>query len=175
MGGARAQATFDAVLRACGESAACRKSHPDPAATLTAIAAALGPVGRDVDAVDPRTGMVTRLHLTFDGVLALLQPLLYTPDASSLLPEMLGLAAAGDYGPLFAATQSTNTNPVEQAERRAALFRHLRRGRSTHHTGARDGGARRPDHARHCAKRDRRVQRVAAGPPARGFRATGRE
>ena len=58
--------------------------------------------------------MVTRLHLTFDGVLALLQPLLYTPDSSSLLPEMLGLAAAGDYGPLFAATQSTNTNPVEQ-------------------------------------------------------------
>jgi len=108
------EATFDAVLRACGESAACRKSHPDPAATLTAIAAALGPVGRDIDAVDSRTGVVTRLHLTFDGVLALLQPLLYTPDASSLLPEMLRLAAAGDYGPLFAATQSTNTNPLEQ-------------------------------------------------------------
>jgi len=108
------QSTFDAVLRVCGESAACRKSHPDPATTLTTIAGALGPTGREVDAVDPRTGMVTRLHLTFDGVLALLQPLLYTPDSSSLLPEMLALAAAGDYGPLFAATQSANTNPVEQ-------------------------------------------------------------
>ena len=108
------QTTFDAVLRACGESPACRKDHPNPAATLTTIAGALGPTGREVDAVDPRTGAVTRLHLTFDGVLALLQPLLYTPDSSSLLPEMLGLAAAGDYGPLFAATQATNTNPVEQ-------------------------------------------------------------
>ena len=40
---------------------------------------------REVEAVDPRTGMIRRLHLTFDGVLALLQPLLYTPDSSSLL------------------------------------------------------------------------------------------
>jgi pimeloyl-ACP methyl ester carboxylesterase len=108
------QATFDAVLRACGESPACRKSHPDPAATLATIAGSLGPAGRDVEGVDPRTGKVTRLHLTFDGLLGLLQPLLYTPEAASLLPEMLGLAATGDYGPLFAATQSTNTNPVEQ-------------------------------------------------------------
>ena len=108
------KATFDAVLRACGESPACRNRHPDPAATLTAIAASLGPLGRAVDTVEPRTGRITRLHLTFDGVLGLLQPLLYTPEASSLLPEMLGLAAAGDYGPLFAATQSTTANPVEQ-------------------------------------------------------------
>ena len=108
------QATFDAVLRACSELPACRTRHPDPAATLDNIAASLGPTGRDIDAVDPRTGEISPLHLTFDGVLALLQPLLYTPEASSLLPEMLGLAAAGDYGPLFAATQSTSTNPVEQ-------------------------------------------------------------
>jgi len=107
-------ATFDAVLRACGESPACRSRHPDPAATLNTIAASLGPAGREIDAVDPRTGESSPVHLTFDVVLALLQPLLYTPEASSLLPEMLGLAAAGDYGPLFAATQSTSANPVEQ-------------------------------------------------------------
>jgi pimeloyl-ACP methyl ester carboxylesterase len=106
--------TFDAVLRACGESPACARRHPDPAAILNVIAASLGPGGRNVEAVDPRTGQTSTLHLTFDGVLALLQPLLYTPEASSLLPELLGLAAVGDYGPLFAATQSTSTNPVEQ-------------------------------------------------------------
>jgi pimeloyl-ACP methyl ester carboxylesterase len=108
------QATFDAVLRACGESPACRKSHPDPAAAMATIAKALGPAGRDIDSIDPRTGKVTRLHLTFDGVLGLLQPLIYAPETSSLLPEMLGLAAAGDFGPLFAATQSTNTNFAEK-------------------------------------------------------------
>ncbi len=108
------QATFDRVLGACRDSPACRKRHPDPAALLAEIANALGPAGRDIDAVDPRTGKVTRLHLTFDGALALLQPLIYAPESSSMLPEMLGLAAAGDFGPLFAATQSTSTNLAEQ-------------------------------------------------------------
>ncbi len=42
------QATLDAVLRACSDSPPCRTAHPDPAATLTTIAASLGPMGRDV-------------------------------------------------------------------------------------------------------------------------------
>jgi len=108
------QATYDAVLRACGESPACGSRHPDPSALLATIATTLGPDGRDIDAVDPRTGNAQHLHLTFDGVLALLQPLLYVPESSSLLPEMLALAAAGDFGPLLAATQSMNTNLAEQ-------------------------------------------------------------
>jgi len=108
------QVAFDAVLRACRESPACSKRQPDPAAALAAIAKSLGPEGRDIDAVDPRTGKVTRLHLTFDGVLGMLQPLMYAPESSSLLPEMLALAAAGDYGPFLAATRPTNTSPAEQ-------------------------------------------------------------
>ena len=108
------QTTLDAVLRACSESPTCSKHHPDPASALATIAKSLGPAGRDIDAVDPRTGKVTRLHLTFDGVLGMLQPLMYAPESSSLLPEMLALAAAGDFGPMLAATQSTNTNLAEQ-------------------------------------------------------------
>jgi len=108
------QSTFDAVLRACRESQSCSKRHPDPAALLATIAQTLGPTGRDIDAVDPRTGKVTPLHLTFEGVLGMLQPLIYAPESSSLLPEMLGLAAAGDFGPLFAATQTTSSNLAEQ-------------------------------------------------------------
>jgi pimeloyl-ACP methyl ester carboxylesterase len=108
------QATYDAVLRACTQSPACNARHPDPAALLATVATALAPDGREVDAVDPRTGKVSRLRLTFDGVLALLQPLLYGPESSSLLPEMLALAAGGDFGPLFAATQATNTSLAER-------------------------------------------------------------
>ena len=81
---------------------------------MATIATALWPAGRDIDAIDPATGDVTRMHLTFDGVLGLLQPLIYAPESSSMLPEMLRLAAAGDYGPLFAATQSTNTHLAER-------------------------------------------------------------
>jgi pimeloyl-ACP methyl ester carboxylesterase len=108
------QATFDAVLRACSASATCRTSHPDPAAALATIARSLGPAGREIDAIDPRTGDARQLRVTFDSVLGLLQPLLYEPESSSLLPEMLALAAVGDFGPLFAATQSTNANLAEQ-------------------------------------------------------------
>jgi pimeloyl-ACP methyl ester carboxylesterase len=108
------QATYDAVLRACTQSPACSGRHPDPAALLAAIASALGPDGRYIDAVDPRTGKASRLHLTFEGVLALLQPLLYGPESSGLLPEMLALAAAADFGPLLAATQAASTNLAEQ-------------------------------------------------------------
>jgi pimeloyl-ACP methyl ester carboxylesterase len=108
------QASYDAVLRACAASPACSKRHPDPSALLATIATTLGPDGRDIDAVDPRTAKALQLHLTFDGVLALLQPLLYGPESSSLLPEMLALAAAGDFGPLLAATQVTSTNLADQ-------------------------------------------------------------
>jgi pimeloyl-ACP methyl ester carboxylesterase len=108
------QDTLDAVFRACDASGACRKAHPDSTATLAAIEKSLGPNGRDVEAVDPRTGAIRRMHVTFDVVLALLQPLTYAPELSTMLPEMLSLAGAGDYGPLFAAAQSFTANLAEQ-------------------------------------------------------------
>jgi pimeloyl-ACP methyl ester carboxylesterase len=108
------QETLDAVFHACSTSEACRKAHPDSATTLAAIEKSLGRNGRDIDAVDPRTGMTRRMHVTFDVVLALLAPLTYAPEFSSMLPEMLALAAAGDYAPLFAATQSFTGNLAEQ-------------------------------------------------------------
>ena len=108
------QATLDAVFRACRDSPACRRRHPDPAATMTEIATGLDPTGRDLDAVDPRTGKVSSIHVTMDGVLALLLPLIYSPESSALLAEMLALAAGGEFGPLLAATQSLNTSLAEQ-------------------------------------------------------------
>ena len=108
------QDVLDAVFRACGATEACRKAHPDSSATLGAIAKSLGPNGRDVEAVDARTGAIRRIHVTFDVVLAAMQLLTYAPELSSMLPEMLGLAVAGDYGPLFAATQSFTANLADQ-------------------------------------------------------------
>ncbi len=108
------QDVLDTIFRACGATEACRKAHPDSAATLAAIEKSLGPNGRDIDAVDPRTGATRRMHVTFDIVLAVLQLLTYAPELSSMLPEMLSLAAAGDYGPLFASTQSFTSNLADQ-------------------------------------------------------------
>jgi len=106
--------TLRDVFRACANASACRAAHPDVAATLQTIAQDLGTEGRQVEFTDPRTGRTTHMHVAFDTVLGLLQPLTYAPEFSSLLPEMLALAAAGDYGPLLAATQSMTTNVAEQ-------------------------------------------------------------
>jgi len=91
-----------AVLDACAQSPACRSAHPDLPATLERIRDRLGPKGRDVAVTDPRTGAVETQHLTFDHVLAALQPLTYAPELSALLPEVIGAVDAGNYGPLFA-------------------------------------------------------------------------
>jgi pimeloyl-ACP methyl ester carboxylesterase len=97
------EAALASILGACAASKACREALPDPKKLLSQVAANLGPTGREVAFVDPRTGTPERMHITFDAVLAALQPLTYLPEVASLLPELLGLAAAGDYSPLMAA------------------------------------------------------------------------
>jgi pimeloyl-ACP methyl ester carboxylesterase len=96
-------AALSAALAACAQSSACGAAHPDPAATLASIRTRLGPTGREVSFADPRTGATRTLHFTFEHVLAAMQPLVYAPELQSLLPEMISRAAAGDYGPLYAA------------------------------------------------------------------------
>ena len=95
-------AALAALIAACGESPSCRAAHPALAATLAAIDARLGPDGRDVALVDPRTGEPRTIRLSYDHVLAALQPLLYLPELQSLAPEAIARAAAGDFSPLLA-------------------------------------------------------------------------
>ncbi|MFO1397280.1 MAG: alpha/beta hydrolase [Burkholderiales bacterium] len=99
-------AALDAIFAACAASAACAKAHPDVQGTLGRIERFLGPQGRNLVLVDPRTGTQENVHVTFDLVLGALQPMTYTPETATLLPEMLRLAAAGDLAPLFAANPS---------------------------------------------------------------------
>ena len=91
-----------AVLDSCRQSPACAVAHPGLAATLDAIGDRLGPNGRDVAMTDPRTGEPRTLHLTFDHVIGALQPFTYAPEVAALLPEVIGRAAVGDFGPLYA-------------------------------------------------------------------------
>ncbi|MFO1317863.1 MAG: alpha/beta hydrolase [Burkholderiales bacterium] len=108
------EAALEAVFDACAASPSCRRAHPDVAGTLARVEHALGTTGRDLAIVDPRTGAVERHRVTFDVVLAALQPLTYTPETVSLLPEMLSLAAGGELAPLFAANPALSGNLAEQ-------------------------------------------------------------
>jgi len=105
---------LSAVLDACAQSPACRAAQPDLPGTLAAIRDRLGPQGRDVSVTDPRTGEAQVQHVTFDHVVGALQPLTYSPELSALLPEIVRLAAAGDYGPLYAGAMLVTTDLAEQ-------------------------------------------------------------
>ena len=107
-------AALSAVLDACAKSPACQAAHPDLRATLATIAANLGPQGRDVALTDPRTGEAQTQHLSFDHVIGALQPHTYSPELSALLPEIIGRAAAGDYGPLYASAMLVTSDLAEQ-------------------------------------------------------------
>jgi pimeloyl-ACP methyl ester carboxylesterase len=107
-------AVLTEVLDACAASPACRKAQPDLGATLAAIHKRLEPNGRDVTLADPRTGEPHTWQLTFDHVLAALQPLLYLPELQALLPVVLARAAEGDYGPLHASALLLTGNLAEQ-------------------------------------------------------------
>jgi len=67
-------AALSALIEACSAAAACRAAHPDLAATLASIQASLGSTGREVSYADPRTGEARSVRITFDHVLAALQP-----------------------------------------------------------------------------------------------------
>lgn len=111
-----------ALFATCHASTSCRAAHPDLEATLSRIAADLGPAGREVAVTDPHTGRQRRLRITFDIVLAALQPLAYAPETAVLLPEMLALAADGEYAPLFAASPTSSNDPAEQLINAALHF-----------------------------------------------------
>ncbi|MEP7276879.1 MAG: alpha/beta hydrolase [Betaproteobacteria bacterium] len=107
-------AELSAVIDACRRSATCAAAHPDPAATLAAIARDLGSDGKSVALADPRTGAPTTAIVTFDLVMGALQPLVYAPELSGLIPELLDRAKAGDYAPLVASVDVMSGSLAEQ-------------------------------------------------------------
>ena len=107
-------AALSAVLDACAKSPACNAAHPDLATTLAGIRDRLGPAGREVAITDPRTGERRMLKLSFEHVVGALQPLVYLPELASLIPEIVGRAAAGDFDPLYAAAVLVTGDFAEQ-------------------------------------------------------------
>ncbi len=106
-------AALDALIRACDDSPSCAAAHPDLGATLARIHDRLGK-GRPVSVVDPRTGETREITLTFEHVIAALQPLTYSPQLGALMPEAIALMDAGDFAPLYAMVSLATSDLVEQ-------------------------------------------------------------
>lgn len=105
---------LDALFERCRASAACAKAMPDPAALLDGIGRELGAGGHEIAFADPATGETRRIPASVDGVIGLLQPLLYSPDSAALIPALLGRARLGDLAPLVASTGAFTGNLAEQ-------------------------------------------------------------
>ena len=105
---------LDALFNACAASPPCAAAQPDLRATLEKIRADLGPSGRDVKVINPRTGETETLHLGYDLVVASLHPLVYLPELAATIPALLGRATKGDFGPLYAATLMIGGDLAEQ-------------------------------------------------------------
>jgi len=104
-----------AVIHACKETPSCASAHPDLAAKLDAIRDSLGPDGREVQVSDPRTGESKATHMTFEQVIGALQPFTYAPELAALLPEVIGRAADGDFGPLYSGAMLVTDDFDEQS------------------------------------------------------------
>ncbi len=93
---------LDALFARCRVTPGCAAATPDPSEALDAIARTLGTGGGEVAFADPATGETRRMPASVDGVVGLLQPLLYGPDVSALIPSLLARARSGDLAPLVA-------------------------------------------------------------------------
>jgi len=107
------EAALDDIIAACRASPACARAFPDPAATLDELARTLEG-GRNVTFEDPRTGAPQTFTVTFEHVIGALQPLTYSPELASLIPELLERARDDDYAPLIAATLAMTSDLPEQ-------------------------------------------------------------
>lgn len=105
---------LETLFSACEATVSCRTAHPDLRRTLDRIRDELGPEGREVRIVDPRTGEPQSLKLTFAAVLAGLHPLTYIPELAVTLPEILERGAGGDWSPLAAVAQMVTSDLAEQ-------------------------------------------------------------
>ena len=107
-------AALTQIIAACRASKECVAAHPDPAQTLAEIERNLGPTGKKVSVVEPRSGETIQALITYDLVLAVLQPLMYAPELASLVPELLSRAVAGDYAPLLTGALAITNDLSEQ-------------------------------------------------------------
>jgi pimeloyl-ACP methyl ester carboxylesterase len=107
-------AALAATLAACLQAPSCSAAHPGLADALERVRSNLGATGHAVALADPRTGEVATLSLRYEHVIAALQPLTYVPELRALIPEIIDRAAAGDFGPLFAATSMLTAELSDQ-------------------------------------------------------------
>ena len=103
------------VVTACVASAACAKAYPNLNATLDGLLDKLHANPQAVTFVHPATGKPVNGLISDRTVMAFVWPLLYQPEASRLIPELINAAAAGNYAPLAATSTAGSVTETDIA------------------------------------------------------------
>lgn len=107
----------EALLRdrfaACGRQQACADTHGNLSARFDELLATLSRTPAKVRLPHPATGRPIDATIDDRGLLALLWPLLYTPETFRLVPQMIQQAAAGDFAALVTSTAGRSSRDFE--------------------------------------------------------------
>ncbi len=99
---ADAQRALDLLLEDCESDPACRTTFPELQREVVGRILTRVATGASVTVRHPRTDAVVAVTLTRAAFVEILRASLYSPATVSRLPQVLGLAAGGDFGPLLA-------------------------------------------------------------------------
>ena len=106
------EAELRSVLAGCAASVGCNQAYPNTLATFDALLAKLKATPVRTQIAHPGTGVTINATISDRTLVSLLWPLLYQPEATRLLPSLIGQAASGNFTPL-AATATASSIPSE--------------------------------------------------------------
>lgn len=96
------EAQLKDAVNACAASEACARAYPDLNTTLDGLLERLRTSPQTVTFAHPATGKPLTGTITDRTVISQLWPLLYQPEASRLIPQLINAASAGNFAPLAA-------------------------------------------------------------------------
>ena len=105
---ATSEAELRSTLAACAASAGCDKAYPNILATFDTLLVELRAKPRAVSFMHPANGKLIDGVVTDRTLVSLIWPLLYMPEASRMVPNLIDQAVRGNFAPL-AATLSASS------------------------------------------------------------------
>ena len=106
------EAELRSVLAGCASSVGCSQAYPNTLATFDALLAKLKATPVRTQIAHPGTGVMIDATISDRTLVSLLWPLLYQPEATRMVPSLIGQAASGNFAPL-AATATASSIPSE--------------------------------------------------------------
>ena len=112
---ATSEAELRSTLAACAASAGCAKAYPNILATFDTLLAELRAKPRPVTFAHPASGNPINGVVSDRTLVTLVWPLLYMPEASRMVPNLIDQAARGNFAALAATTSASSIGEADIA------------------------------------------------------------